>query len=799
MTRLAEYRLRRDFKKTPEPRGWNRKRRGAPGLRFVIQEHHARRLHFDFRLELGGSLKSWAVPKGPPTAPGERRLAVHVEDHPLEYGVFEGVIPKGEYGAGTVRIWDQGTWAPKGEPFSAYERGKLEFHLDGGRLKGDWVLVEMHGSAGENGKNWLLIKERDTAETAATPRVSEGRKAPMPEFIEPELATLTRRAPPGAEWIHEVKFDGYRILARIDNGAVRLFSRNGKDWTSRFATIAASLKRLRARQAWIDGEIVVLDEKGRSDFQSLQNALSGAAKAKPVYYAFDLLYADGRDLRDSPLLSRKTALAVLIGKNATGALRYTDHIDGRGPEFFREACRMTLEGVVSKRRDAPYQSGRSLRWMKVKCLQEQEFVIGGYTAPKASRSGFGALLLGVYGRRHELKYCGRVGTGFSARSLADIHKRLRKLERPGSPFHAPPPDSKQVHWVEPRLVAEVSFSEWTKEGILRQPSFHGLREDKPAPIVKREKPVTPSATKSAAPPVLGDVVVGVRITHPDRVLYPGLGVTKIELARFYQKIADRILPYVTGRPLAIVRCPAGISQGKECFFQKHIDESFPEAVKSVEIEEKGEKSSCLYIEDAAGLVGLVQMGALELHPWGSRIETIEKPDCMIFDLDPADDSPWENVVIAARELRSVLLELKLASFLKTTGGKGLHVVVPLAPDAVWDQVKEFSRQVALTLVGEHPKLYTANLSKSARHGKVFIDYLRNGRGATAVAPYSTRAKPGAPVATPIDWEELSPRLKPDQFNVANLARRLMKRDPWSRYGQILQSISGRHFLKIGNV
>ena len=771
----------------------------AVGLSYVIQEHHARRLHFDFRLELGGTLKSWAVPKGPPTTPGERRLAVHVEDHPLEYGSFEGEIPKGEYGAGTVAIWDRGIWTPKGEPFSSYERGKLEFRLDGRRLKGDWVLVAMQGQAGEDGKNWLLIKERDSLATSAPPRVPEGERAPMPSFIEPELATLGSRPPSGGEWIHEIKFDGYRILARIDHGSVRLYSRNGHEWTDRFPSIVASLKRLHVRQAWIDGEIVILDAEGKSDFQALQNVLSGGSSAKPVYYAFDLLYADGRDIRSAPLLSRKTALAVLVGKNAAGSVRFTDHIDGQGDKFFREACRLALEGIVSKRRDAPYRSGRNPHWMKVKCVDEQEFVVAGFTAPKGTRANFGALLLGVHGARHELKYCGRVGTGFTETSLAEIRKRLKPLETLTCPFSVVPPESKGVRWVEPRLVAEVSFTGWTKDGVLRHPSFHGLREDKAAFAVTREKPQAPR--RQTAPPRSGETVAGVRLTHPDRLLYPELGLTKRELARFYERIGDRILPYIAGRPLAIVRCPEGVKTGPrpECFFQKHVDKSFPAAIKSVPIEEKGETSPYIYIENLAGLVSLVQLGALELHPWGSRIDSIEQPDCLIFDLDPADDAPWDNVVIAAGELRDLLLQLKLASFLKTTGGKGLHVVVPLQPDAVWDQAKEFSRQVALTLVGEHPKLYTAKLSKSARSGKVFIDYLRNGRGATAVAPYSTRAKPGAPVAMPIDWKELGPKLRPDRYNVTNLARHLTEADPWSRYAQVRQSISGRHFLKLGNV
>lgn len=844
---LKTYRKKRDFTRTPEPEG----RVHSDGERrlYVIQKHAATRLHYDLRLEEEGVLKSWAVPKGPSLDPKEKRLAVQVEDHPLEYGGFEGVIPKGEYGGGKVQLWDRGYWVPDGDAAAGLRKGKLKFHLEGKKLHGTWNLVRMHGQAEDNGKvNWLLIKEKDDAAApqhqrdilqerpesilsgrqiedmeandesvwhsnrhSASPlpspeidpsTIQGARKAHLPDIMPFQLATLTDRSPIGDEWLNEIKLDGFRMQCRIEKGKAQLLTRTGQDWTHRFPDVAQAAAHLSVQTALLDGELVALQPDGRSSFQLLQRALSEGAEATLAYYAFDLLYLDGYDISSASLETRKDILKRLLDPMPSDdAVRYSDHVVGGGAAFYEAACRLGLEGMIAKRRAAPYRPGRGGDWLKVKCLQRQEFVIGGYTDPSGSRTGFGALLLGVY-EEHRLVYAGRVGTGFNTGLLKTLGARLKRLQQPEIPFHNRVPGPlRDVHWVRPELVAEIAFTEWTSEGVLRHPSFQGLREDKQPTDVKREiaqAPPMPDNSPSAMGPAKKTPsrrrqdeveIAGIRLTHPTRVLYPEQGVTKLDLAHYYHTIADSILPHITGRPVMLLRCPEG--QGKACFHQKHKNAMVPDAVHAVEIkEDNGKTSQYLMVEDLPGLIALVQMGALELHVWGSRRERLEYPDRMVFDLDPDEGLPWSRVVEAAELIRGRLTDAGLQSWVKTTGGKGLHVVVPLAAKQTWDEVKTFSQALAEHLVKEAPERYTSKMAKAGRKGKLFIDYLRNSRGATAVAAYSTRARPGATVSTPVGWDELR-RLTPDQFTVKTVPRRLnmLKQDPWKEFWNVRQSIT----------
>ena len=815
---LRQYKEKRDFRRTPEPHG---RERAREGFSFVVQKHHARRLHYDFRLELEGVLKSWAVPKGPSLDPKVRRLAMHVEDHPVEYAGFEGVIPQGQYGGGNVIVWDRGKWIPIGDPHEGYRAGRLKFRLEGMKLRGGWNLVRIRPrETGSEDKSWLLIKERD--EEASTsditeerpesvlaesgpPRVWEsnrgngngkakhrrksaaGRKSEMPAVVEPELATLVDRPPEGAEWIHEIKFDGYRVLCRIEGPDLRLTTRHGKDWTTSFPTLCAAARGLKVREALLDGEIVVLDEKGVSSFQALQNALGRGRERDIVYQVFDLLYLDGRDLRSLPLAERKQILAGILAKTSA-TIRFTEHVEGKGRTFFQHACEFALEGVVSKRRDSPYHSGRTRDWLKIKCLDRQEFVVAGFTDPEGSRSGFGALVLGVHDNLGRLRYVGRVGTGFTEETLRDLHARLKKLETDATPFEKSPIGraARGVHWVEPRLVAEVTFSGWTDDGILRHPRYEGLRKDKPAVEVVVEKAQEPARETS-------NEVAGVTLTHPERILYPEQGITKRDLARYYESISDWILPHLVGRPLSLVRCPEGHAKG--CFYQKHAHPGTPEVVRRVRVPEgvgtvEG-VGTYLYIDGLPGLIALVQMGVLELHPWGSKVETLERPDLMTIDLDPAPDVAWERVVETALVMRARLEDIGLRSFVKTTGGKGLHVVVPLRPRHSWNEVKEFSRAVAEEFVRAAPDRFVATMTKSKRAGRIFLDFFRNMRGATAVSAYSTRARPGAPVSTPLSWEELRDVKNAAAFSVSTVPDRMkgLRSDPWKGFFDVRQALT----------
>ena len=848
---LTEYRRKRDFAKTPEPAGVLAPETASALLSFVIQKHAARRLHYDFRLELDGVLKSWAVPKGPSLDPGEKRLAVHVEDHPLEYGGFEGVIPEGQYGAGTALIWDRGTWTPLDpDPEAAYAKGNLKFILDGQKLHGKWALVRMGGKhAGRRGENWLLIKERDAAAvpqsadaivadnprcvatgraleeiaadrdrvwgpngevpSSAEPlvrvtRIPGAKKARMPADPKPQLATAADRAPDGSQWFHEIKYDGYRLLGRIQNGKARLLTRSGLDWTDKFPALAAALAELPISNAVIDGEIVHLEPDGTTDFGHLQDAISNERTESLVFYAFDLLYLDGHDLTEAALEDRKAALAGVIPAHSAGMLRYSDHQVGQGPEFFRHACGYALEGIVSKRRDRPYRPGRSNDWVKVKCSNRDEFVVIGFTEPAGSRQGLGALLLGYYDEQGALHYAGRVGTGFDDGDLGELAARLRPLKRAAALVKALPKGAslKGVHWTEPRLVAEVRYANWTADKVLRHAAFLGLREDKSAAEIVRgtDMPAPPSPALEAKPMTARRTIrdgtiefEGVRLTNPDRVLYPVEGITKLDLARYYADIRDWALPQLAHRPLSVVRCPTGL--GGETFFQKHAGAGAPKAIVPVQID--GETH--LAIEDLAGLISLVQIGVLEIHPWGSTVRNIEQPDRVTFDLDPDIGLPWSLVAAAALEIRDALEGFGLQSFAKTTGGKGLHVVVPLTPELDWDQAKTFTKAVADHIAAQHPQRYTTNQSKRARQGRIYIDYLRNARGATAIGAYSTRARPGAPVATPLFWSEVEEAIRPEGSTVATVPARLraLKSDPWTAIGTVRQKIGLAVRRKLG--
>jgi len=820
---LATYHKKRHFARTPEPRG-KQERSAAKALQFVVQKHDASRLHYDFRLELDGVLKSWAVPKGPSLDPSRKVLAVQVEDHPIDYGDFEGVIPKGEYGGGTVLLWDTGTWTPLHDPAEALRNGRLHFELHGKKLKGEWSLVRMHGPADRDGKNWLLMKlndsyasKKDILEDAPqsvktsrsikqiagqrddvwsgsakkTAKIAGATKAALPRQFAPQLAVLADAPPTGDEWIHEIKFDGYRIIARIENGKVTLLTRNGHDWTHRFPDIAKALEKLKVDSAIIDGEAVVLDGKGRSDFQALQMMLKNREKADPVYYAFDMPFSDGVDLRNSPLLDRKKALEALLKKSKLGArVQYSEHIVGNGDAMIGNACKMDLEGIISKLADSPYVSRRDPSWLKSKCGNRQEFIIIGFTDPQGARHGFGSLLMGYHNEEGQLVYAGRVGTGFDVKLLADTKKSLDKLARKTPPTDVDPPKREQrdAHWIEPKLVAEIKFAGWTRDGLLRQPAFVAFRSDKPADQIVREKPVKPSKVRSAknqptAPVVESNgSVAGVKLTHPDKIFWADSKTTKQQLADYYLAAQEWMTPQVVGRPLALVRCPEGA--GSKCFFQRNWSNTLPKAVGKIDVGEKGKHEEHVTVSNIAGIISLAQIGVLEIHTWNCTNDDIEHPDQLVFDLDPGPGVTWKQLIEAARTLNKTLEALKLPTFLKTSGGKGLHLTIPIEPNVDWDRAKAFTETIAKSLV-EKSDLFVANMRKDLRGGKVYIDYNRNGRGATAVAPYSTRARAGAPIAMPISWKELGKMKSANHFRVDTARRYLEKRktDPWQDFSQ----------------
>ena len=816
---VETYRKKRDFKVTSEPRGARSRKAGHS---FVVQKHDASHLHYDFRLEMDGVLKSWAVPKGPSLVSGEKRLAVHVEDHPLEYGDFEGTIPKGQYGGGSVIVWDRGAWAPIGDPHKGYAKGHLDFELSGEKLRGRWHLARMHGKPGEKRENWLLIKGDDefsrddsapdildeqpasaktgrdiadigedapkwsTSERAkhkpkkpgANPSFAKlkGAKATaLPDFVEPMLATLVDAPPGGERWLHEIKFDGYRLQARVSPAGVKLMTRSGLDWTHKFGdAVVAALRALSVREALIDGELVVEAGAGASDFSALQADLSDGRNDRFVFYAFDLLYLDGHDLRALPLIRRKELLQSIVS-GADGIVRYSGEFDGGGDLVLRHACRLSLEGIVSKVRDAPYQSGRSKGWLKSKCSARQEFVVAGYAPSSALRNAIGSLILGVYEDK-ALIPVGRVGTGFSQSIAQDLYRQLEGKRLRSSPFATPlnAEDARQARYVKPELVAEVEFRGWTADSRLRHASFRGLREDKPAAEIMREtSSSTPVKTQRRT----------VKLTHPDRLYWPDVGVTKEGLVDYYSEVWRFMAPFVVGRALALLRGPDGVTG--QHFFQKHIWRGINAKIALIPDPKAPSEPPLVGVNDLDGLLWLVQSGVLEIHPWGSTIRDWERPDTLIMDLDPGEDAPWPKVISAAEEIRGRLRDAGLAAFVKTSGGKGLHVVSPLKPKADWAEVKAFSKGIADAMSADSPDSFVATITKAQRRGKIFIDYLRNQRGATAVAAYSTRARPGAAVSMPLAWDELNVGIGPAYFTVMNTPTRLaaLKKDPWDGFRQ----------------
>jgi bifunctional non-homologous end joining protein LigD len=785
---LAEYQKKRNFNKTAEP-GPLQKKVKQKNLMFVVQEHHASHLHFDFRLEMDGVLKSWAVPKGPSPDPTQKRLAVEVEDHPVDYGSFEGEIPEDEYGGGEVLLWDTGTWVPDTDAHAALKKGRLDFTLKGKRMKGRWSLIRLRTASRK--PNWLLFKRHDQpgdakinpadfqpikaygskkerrdfkvgarAKSKATGNDQPNKKKDsllkknkIPAFIDPQLPLLVKEAPIGDEWVHEMKFDGYRIQAHLEAGQVKLFTRAGHNWTHKYSEIEKELKSAGVKNAILDGEVVVIDEHGRSDFQALQLEMKSSRPHSLVYYVFDLLFLNGVDLRSESLIDRKKLLKELLRSLHSQQIRFSEHLKVEGKKYLAESCRLDLEGIVSKQINSPYVSGRGDTWVKSKCEKRQEFVIGGYTDPTGARDHFGALLLGIY-ENGKLRYVGKCGTGFNAESLAQVHARLTKIAAKDSPFDLKSPHGRGIHWVKPKLAAEISFSMWTRDEILRVPVFHGLREDKsPKQMVKEVEMPT--------------------LTHPDKIIFPQEKITKKNVADYYLAAAPFLMPQAMNRPLALKRCPEGAT--KTCFFQKHL----------------GKNDDLITVTSIPEFIALVQMGAFEVHAWGSREPDIEHPDQIVMDFDPDPSVPFERVKEAALELRALLTQLKLKSFLKVTGGKGLHVHIPIAPIYTWDQVRNFSKTLADHLVAQSPDRYIANMSKAKRKGKIFIDYLRNGRGATAVLPYCLRASPLSAVALPIEWTELKGLKSPAQFTlkatVDHLHRR--KKDPWAGYLKLKQKVS----------
>ncbi|TFF21804.1 DNA ligase D [Jiella endophytica] len=934
MASLETYHSKRDFKRTKEPRG--SAGRGKAGRAYLIQKHDATRLHYDFRLEDDGVLLSWAVTRGPSYNPSDKRLAVRTEDHPLDYGSFEGTIPKGEYGGGTVMLWDTGTWKPLGDVAEGLEKGELKFELSGERLTGRWVLVRMKPRKKEKRENWLLIKEKDDfarpdedgeaflggettsvksgrsmAEIAeeeggedgdhwssdvtrgkggriskATSRAaqskgttskgakssgksastgssdskkastgSSGRKtsantsgkkkaagisldALAKSHGKPQLATLVDAPPGGANWLHEIKFDGYRLIGLVSGNDARLLTRNGKDWTHRFGRLAKALEKLDVADAVFDMEAVVLDDGGRSDFQKLQNALSEETDRGIVAFLFDCLELDGEDLAKQPLTARKERLkAVLAGQSAREKkiLRYSDHIEGKGDQMIARSCSMGLEGVISKKADAPYRVGRTKSWLKSKCIKRQEFVIIGYTKAAGGARAIGALHLG-YSGDDGLVYAGKVGTGFTDVSAAALREKLEAIGRKTPPVEGLTAAEKRgANWVTPKLLCEVAFTEWTGEGKIRHPSFKGLREDKPAEEVTRETPQenaasetkakkagkagkagksrsastagssreaaakTASASKSEAPtrkrsnkPLR---VAGVEITHPDRPIFDDEnGPTKGDLADYYGKVAKLMLADIAGHPVSLLRCPGGI--GEECFFQRSAGKGWGADIKPVDVTHDGKTTEYFYVDDEKGILELAQMGGIELHPWASTVDKVDVPDRLVFDLDPDEGIPFEAVKLAARDLGNRLDDLGLESFVKCTGGKGLHVVVPISRRREFPEVKAFCEAFAEKMATDAPKAYVATMSKAKRKGKLFIDYFRNDHAATSIADYSVRARPGARVAVPLSWDELDDLESASAFTMQAVIDRIDKGEAFER-PTIRQSITKAMMGRLG--
>ena len=829
---LEEYRRKRDFAETPEPVG-AQPPTDAPVRSFVVQKHAARALHYDFRLELDGVLLSWAVPKGPSLDTHDKRLAVHVEDHPLEYGGFEGTIPHDEYGGGTVVVWDRGTWQPVGDPHAGLEKGDLKFDLLGEKLKGRWVLVRMRPRPGEKRENWLLIKEKDEwvrphdeydilagrPDSALSGRsieeVAAGADAPpsaeqpvtpasaipavaLPLPLDVELATLVDAAPEGDGWLAEAKYDGYRLVVALDGARARAFTRNHADWSERFAPLCRAVEGLPASSAILDGEAAVFDRDGVSRFELLQRAL-GTHPERIAYAAFDLLYLNGHDLRELPLAQRKELLHTLLAdEGPSSLLRYADHVDSSANELYAHACSAGLEGVVCKRADSRYLAGRGRDWQKVKCRHTQELVVGGFTEGQGSRGPLGSLLVGAY-EGDRLVFAGRVGSGFDEATLQSLAARLGELETGASPFaEAPRVSGHVVHWVAPEVVVEVAFREWTGEGVLRQPVFLGIREDKgPADVVReRAEAAAPPAgapepsRRSYGPPTS---LAGVRITNPEKPLFPDSALSKLSLAEYYAAIAPIMLPHVADRPLTLVRCPVG--HGRACFYQRHPDAGLPGPVRTFSHTPTGHTAAdeLLFIDSVQGLIALAQMGALEIHTWLSHVDAPTRPDRMVFDLDPGPGVTWPQICLAARLVREACVELGFAVFVKSTGSKGLHVTIPVEPVWEFPRIRALSKSIVDRIVAAHPDTVTGKMAKSERGGRVYLDYLRNAEGASAVAPYSTRNLAGPSCSAPLEWDELTDDLDIRALTTAAMLERVIAgTNPWAG---IERSATGVRILK----
>ena len=860
---LKKYREKRNFTVTPEPAGGGKS--DGEGLAFVIQKHWASRLHYDFRLELNGAMKSWAVPKGPSFDPTVKRMAVQVEDHPIAYNAFEGTIPKGQYGAGKVIIWDEGRWTPVGDAKKGYRDGHLKFTLDGTKMHGGWALVRMKGKASERQPAWLLIKEKDDYAQAAdafsvvdempdsvvplrtgkktntskaskwsassgnpdanrTPSSSEktarrqagnepapqalpGKSAALPTQIKPQLATLVDGIPRGTQdWLYELKFDGYRILARIDGDEIKLFTRNGHDWSAKLPHLIKELAALPIDNAWLDGEIVVLSGEGIPSFQALQNAFDAQRTQEIVFYLFDLPYITGRDIRNEPLTLRRQLLQQLIGMAKGSHLRFSEAFDQPVTELVASACKLGLEGFIGKRRSAPYVSRRTDDWIKLKCGKRQEFAIVGFTEPKGGRVGFGALLLGVYDGDGGLRYVGKVGTGFDNHLLRDLHKKLIAIEQDRHAITVGrAPTGRDIKWVKPVLVCEVSFAEWTEGGHVRHATFKGLRTDKPASAITREDEVpakkltkrssstqadkadtSARSAKMSARMASKASAKSLKLTHPERVIDPSTGLTKLDLARYYGLVAPLIMEHLRKRPVSFLRAPAGIDQ--QHFFQKHSDTDIP-GVAALSERLQPEHPPLMEIIKEEGVLAAAQLNVVEFHTWNAIKTSINKPDRIVFDLDPGKGMDWKGVQQGAELVRVLLQELGLQGWLKTSGGKGLHVIVPIRKQYGWDTVKDFSAEVVRHLARTLPQLFVAKSGPKNRVGKIFADYLRNGFGATTVAAWSARARPGLGVSVPIAWDELKSIKSSDQWTISNIHERLDAGNiPWGDYAP--QGIAG---------
>jgi bifunctional non-homologous end joining protein LigD len=898
---LQEYNRKRDFEATPEPSGEARPGKGENAehaLQFCIQKHDASHLHYDFRLELDGTLKSWAVPKGPSLDPRDRRLAIQVEDHPIDYANFEGHIPEGHYGAGDVIVWDRGVWEPEAEPHEAFEKGRLKFRLQGEKLNGVWNLVRT-GMSGSK-QQWFLIKSHDEAardhdqydvleaapdsvisdrtlvprargkaaatkaaskapgKTPSNARAADVRKeasveaapasvskragskgaalegavaAPLPETLTPELATLVESAPAG-DWTYEIKFDGYRILARIDRGEVRLFTRNGHDWTARLPRQAKALAALGLESAWLDGEVIVNNDEGVPDFQALQNAFESEQAQAIVYYLFDLVYLNGMDLSRVPLEQRRAALDQLLQANQDEGLRFSASFDESATSLLESACSLKMEGLIGKRLGSPYVTRRSNDWIKLKCKHRQEFVVVGYTEPRGSRSAFGALLLGLHDADSgELRYAGKVGTGFNKHTLKHIHARLQPLEVKKPALANPPKgaEARGVHWLQPTQLAEVAYAEMTREGSVRHAVFHGLRQDKPATEITQETPVDTAelkaekapakasvrkSAKAAEPTQTGAAETGttkpkqasskttkvskagkqealageIRITHPDRIIDATSGTTKLQLAQYYAQVAPWILPHLKQRPVALVRAPEGVAG--ELFFQKHAERLKIPGISTLGSEFSGQP--VMVVDNPQALLGAVQMSTVEFHTWNATGKDGQHPDRFVLDLDPDPALPWKAMVEATQLTLTVLDELGLKAFLKTSGGKGMHIVVPLKPKDDWESVKAFSHAIVSHLAKLLPDRFSAVAGPKNRVGKIFVDYLRNSQGATTICAFAARTREGLPVSVPVLREEVAGLKGGNQWNIHNIHERLLEmegNDPWEGYAKVRQTIT----------